>query len=268
MDESLESVETRIAVIMTVHGRLKSTKACLNSLKKYCSDLVWDLYLTVDGKEEEYIDYLKTDCPAKTNVYFGDGKLFWAGGMYKSWLSVEYSKYSHVLLLNNDIVLKSTISELVKLDAIQVGSFISNNGTRSYGLKIAKDFVGECDIIKSYDNRVGMNANFVLCEMNKFLSIGGFPPVYRHAYADYHIGLQLLRRGYTLQATKVIGVCNNNEAVHSSQLSLRNRFDYLLNPTGIGFRDYVVFNFLNFSYLQATLNTVYVFLKWTVWPVR
>lgn len=105
-----------INVIIPVHNRINSTLECISSLKK--QDCVNDLKLFVinDGSTDDTNNIINKNYP-DINIYNGSGSLFWGGAVNFGISKVLQicSKDDWILLVNNDVVLKSdAISKLVE----------------------------------------------------------------------------------------------------------------------------------------------------------
>src|SRR5690606_34720740 len=100
----------RIAVLLTCHNRKSKTLKALNSLKRTREavnqnavnskiDIV--IYLTDDGSTDGTSDAVQESFP-ETIILQGDGNLFWANGMIKSWSEAIKDNFDFFLLLNDD----------------------------------------------------------------------------------------------------------------------------------------------------------------------
>ncbi len=136
----------RMAVLLTTFNRRDKTINCLESIKKQklLNNIRLEIFLTDDASKDGTADAVHATYPG-IKVYQGNGSLYWAGGMRKSWKEALVYEFDYYLLLNDDTILnEKTINRLVQYAeeskiktgnlAICVGSTLNEGtGEVSYG---------------------------------------------------------------------------------------------------------------------------------------
>ncbi|MBN1186526.1 MAG: glycosyltransferase family 2 protein [Bacteroidales bacterium] len=252
-----------IAVLLTCHNRKEKTIACitqLNESKSVCSiAFEMDVYLTDDGSTDGTSDELKKLFPA-VNILYGNGSLFWAGGMRNSWkAALQKREYDAFFLLNDDTIIERTcFDELFKTHeysikvygkgGIYIGS-VKDQFTQehSYGgnilinkwkfsaKKVLPDGnIKECDLGCS---------NIMLVHYKVVDTIGIFSEKYIHAKADFDYTLRAQEKKFPiLVCPNYCGYCTNDTPnVNLKKMNLRQRIQYLKDPKGVELSGYMYF---------------------------
>lgn len=250
-----------IAVLLTTFNRRDKTVLSLESLKNQTSvhNATLQIYLTDDNSSDSTVaDVLKIFPQA--NIFQGDGQLFWAGGMRKSWSEAVKADFDFYFLLNDDTILeKNALSNMIAAykeltnelgkGPIIVGSTREVNSTDiSYGGKrliskfgIAYETVFnenspmECDL---------GNANIMLVPREVVQKIGILSKRYTHGIADYDYTLMAKRNKFKVYvAPGVLGCCEDDHgnSWKSQHSTLAERIKFLKSPKGLAYKEYLYF---------------------------
>jgi len=248
-----------LAALYTCHNRrektLKSLESLYKSQKNSKAKFKLDIYLTDDGSTDGTSEEVKKRFP-EVHLIQGDGNLFWAEGMRKSWLRALDKEYNGFLLLNDDVEIYENIFDQLfachqySLKNYQkAGIYIGptedkflNKLTYSGSLVLNKFLyttkrlppTGEfqiCDLA---------NANIMLVSNSVVQEIGIFTEGYSHAAADYDYTLTASRKGIpVLICREYCGHCEDDHRdtyENFETISLAERKKILNNPTGIAFK--------------------------------
>jgi len=249
----------KIAVLLTTFNRKQKTLACLNSLsrQKLPENVVLDIHLTDDSSSDGTAEAVKYYYP-EANVYQGNGSLFWAGGMRNSWHRALGKGYDYFLLLNDDTVLTETaLTTLLSPDvssggqhtaAICIGSTADTEGRITYGGRKVKSkiFMNSVRVYSETDYSdcdLG-NANIMLVPSAIVRKIGILANDFTHGIADYDFTLKAKEAGFrVLVAPGILGMCihDHDKNWKSSEVSLRDRINYLKSPKGLAYNEYLTF---------------------------
>jgi GT2 family glycosyltransferase len=178
-----------IAVLLTVHNRVRNTLLCLGNL--YQQDLAdstteLSVFLVDDGSTDTTYKEISTQFPHITLIQ-GSGNLYWNQGMRLAWSTAlaDTRRFDAYLWLNNDTLLfPSALDSLVAVlheqvktvgqAGIAVGSCIGNNSvgtkTTTYGGRGPRGMI-QPDI-SSCTPANAMNGNCVLVSQNCVEKIG------------------------------------------------------------------------------------------------
>jgi len=249
----------RIAVLLTCYNRKEKTLSSLKSLKTAteASNKKIDIavYLTDDGSTDGTSEAVASQFP-DTVILKGNGNLFWANGMIKSWKEAIKKDFDFYLLLNDDTILFDDFFDVIfdthhkcldkyEMGGVYVGSTKDSHTQEiSYGgaviisklkytfSKIRPDGnIHECDL---------GNANIMMVSKNVVDKVGILSEGYAHGAADFDYTLKSKKKGIpVLVATEYCGYCTNDhkDMYHNfDKKSLKERIDYLYSPTGIAFK--------------------------------
>ena len=234
------------------------TLASLQSLQQANNnpdqDLTLDVYLTDDGSTDGTSDEVQNRFPEVTLIK-GDGNLFWAEGMRKSWKKALEKEYDGYLLLNDDVEIYGNVFDQL-LAAHQYcqdtfgksGIYIGPTedkikGKLTYsGSKILNRFLytqkrlapngkfQQCDLA---------NANIMLVSRAVVEKIGILSEGYSHGKADYDYTLTANKNNIpVLVAPENCGHCKNDhkdiyEGFGDKSFIERKRILY--SPTGLDY---------------------------------
>lgn len=249
----------RTAVLLTCHNRKEKTLSSLESVKKSADKALKKVditvYLTDDGSTDGTSDAVRERFP-ETILLKGDGNLFWANGMIKSWKAALENDFDFYLLLNDDTVLFENFFDVIfeshqkcmdkygeggvyvgstqdpSTGMISYGGAVINSRLRYTFTKVEPDGdIHECDL---------GNANVMMVHKNVVDKVGILSNGYEHGAADFDYTLKAKKKGIpVVVATEYCGFCTNDHKgmYHNfDKKSLKERIDYLYSPTGIAFR--------------------------------
>ena len=242
-----------IAVLMTCHNRREKTLECLRAL--YLNAVPEDTILRVvlvddgstDGTAKAVSEYFPDVC-----IVFGDGSLFWNGGMRLAYEVAQDEPYDYLLWLNDDTLLepdalKRLLSTEVQLrkrssqPVIVVGSTcVPGTGITSYGGTTQPDrfrplhfvIVQPTEVPQKCDS---MNGNCVLIPREIALRVGNLEAHFVHSMGDTDYGLRAKMLGYSLWVLAGhAGNCINDNLIIDSfsdaALSLTARMHKITGP--------------------------------------
>ncbi len=270
----------RIAVLLATFNRKEKTLACLKNLFKQTLShgVELDVFLTDDSSSDGTTDAAKKEFPS-VKVFFGNGSLFWAGGMRNSWQKALETHPDYYLLLNDDTTLEpDAIARLLRFDAnnarpatICIGSTIDDSkdeisygGRKLYHRKRVQSFnvysdteFLECDLA---------NANIMLIPASIVHEIGILANEYTHSIADYDYTLRARKAGFQVVVVPgILGHCADDHGNNwkSANTSLRERINYLKSPKGLAYSEYLHFIKTHFpthlpaAFLKLWLKTLF-----------
>jgi GT2 family glycosyltransferase len=96
---------TRVAAVMAAHNRRELTLACLRSLDaQRVPGVTVDVFVVDDGSSDGTSEAVAERFPEAVLLY-GDGQLYWNGGMRRAFGAAIGGDYDHYLWLNDDVYL-------------------------------------------------------------------------------------------------------------------------------------------------------------------
>ena len=251
----------KIAVLLTTFNRREKTVTCLQQLRvqRLTDDIALSVYLTDDGSKDGTAEAAATAFPG-IHIFHGNGSLFWAGGMRKSWNEAKKDDPDFYFLLNDDTVLKddticclldtyNDASTKYSKPVITIGSTQNEQGKTSYGgwkltsskkithtvLVENNETFAECDL---------GNANIMLVPREIVNSIGILSGKYTHGIADYDYTLTAKEKGFpVVVAPGILGFCVDDHGNNwkSANTTLKERIKYLYSPKGLAYKEYMQF---------------------------
>lgn len=246
----------KIAVLLTCYNRVDTTLECLQRLfaQKVPNGYSFDAWLVDDASPDKTGEKVKVVYP-QVNVIQGNGHLFWAGGMRLAWKTAAVSdRYDYYLWLNDDVKLYDDAlarlihcEEMSREDSIISGTLIDpNTGRMSYGC------YGGCGLAFKNANvpeeiKNGLYGNVVLISSRVFNRIGGMAEGFVHQHGDFEYGYRARKNGIKVYAISPVGTCVANYGFDKKKLlcmNIRERFDALFSPKGIGIIDYCRYKYL------------------------
>lgn len=276
----------KIAVLLTCYNRKKKTIACLKSLfeahKFYSKNLEINVYLTDDASTDGTSGAIRNKYP-QVNILKGTGSLFWAGGMRNSWDEALKHEYDGFLLLNDDTFLSNNVFEDISKTELyslkkynKKGIYIGSTKNRStckltYGGAILTN-----KLLLKYEKLIPKNepqpcvlgnANIMYVPTEVVNKIGVLYNKYQHGVADYDYTLTAKKKNIPVLITpNFCGLCENdnkNKYDTFNHLSFKKRIKFLYSPTGLAFKDNLLFmrrNFycrLPFVFLTGWLKVIF-----------
>jgi GT2 family glycosyltransferase len=277
--------QQKIAVLLTCYNRKAKTIACLSSLYNCIipDGYSFTVYLVDDGSTDGTANAIRVNFP-DINIFFGNGNLFWAGGMRYAWREAMQHPYAAYLLLNDDVELKEDVFKNL-IDAHQFamaqfnkgGIYVSSTiekttGSLTYGGSVIKKGFFRNKIIavnpaeKPIPCQVA-NANILFVSANVVAKLGIFDAGFIHSIADYDYTLTAYENNFPLLVCPGVGgYCENDHDKNwlSSNSSLKERIKYLYSPKGLAFTEYMYYIYKHFP-----LSLPYLFvMQWlkTLFP--
>ena len=267
-----------VAVLMTVYNRknvtIKGLRLLDNAINQLGNKYCFDIFMTDDGSTDGTSISVSEEFP-NVHIIYGDGDLYWSGGMRKAWQAAIDSgvKYDYYLWYNDDIELYEsalvTMVETVKSfgnDTIVCGAFRDKNNQISYG---GKDQKGHFISPGSNDLVYYLNGNLVLIPNDIFQFLGNIDEKYIHGLGDFDYGLRAIESNKNVKMScSFVGACERHDTDYFKYLdrniSLINRikilYDYKHNP-GIKF----YFDKKHFGFFKA-LNRYILVHIYTLFP--
>jgi GT2 family glycosyltransferase len=247
----------KIAVLLTTYNRKQKTFACLKNLRrqKLPAGVEIEIFLTDDMSPDGTPKMISHFFP-EVHLYNGNGSLFWAGGMRKTWKHALNSDAEYFLLLNDDTILYEHAIEVLVTSiratnnhSICIGSTMDKDtGKISYGGRRLTShrlwdsyFVFSEDEYKQCDFG---NANIMFVPRPVVNKIGILSGDYTHSLADYDYALRAKKAGFSvLVAPGFLGTCTDDHGNNwlSQKTSLQQRINYLKSPKGLAYKEFLHF---------------------------
>src|SRR5690606_34432568 len=257
----------KIAVLITVFNRKEKTIQCLNSLfnsVRNRDDVNLKVFLTNDGSTDGTLEAIYSlPYIDKISVLQGDGHLFWAGGMIKSWkAAVTEGGYDGYLWLNDDSeIFPNLWDELLQAnqysvenfgqEGIYVGSTINKeNGNFTYG---RFNYINNWTLL---DKFVIPNGEFQSCQAahgnityvsdTVVQKEGIFYEGYKHSGVDHDYTYRAYKHGFPIFILReYVGSCENDHNEEGGQeffdMSLSERLKFLKSPIGYNLSNTLLF---------------------------
>lgn len=253
------------------------TLSCLESLVAGNPAHALSFIVVDDGSTDGTVDAI-TKAGYNATILYGDGGLFWAGGMR---MGIEHfltciDDADYVMLVNDDVVFDTGIVDTLIARSVANGNAVVAGATRdeqgnfTYGgwRLTAQGELGWHAPVHPSEDGVDcdmFNCNCVLIPASTIHKAGNFDPVYRHALADFDYGLHLKQLGYRLvSSAEYIGVCNMNNTVgtwRDSSLPRMKRIRLKESVKGSPFREWFHFMYKNFNVAKAVRYSVTPYLR-------
>ncbi|HBL62833.1 MAG TPA: glycosyltransferase family 2 protein [Cyanobacteria bacterium UBA8803] len=249
----------RVAVLITCHNRKPKTLACLDALFKQVlpPEVTIEVYLVDDGSSDGTAEAVHQTYP-QVQIIYGDGNLYWNGGMRLAFAQASEQDYDYYLWLNDDTLLYpdalgtllTTSSHLVEQGndcAIVVGSAQDpDKGIHTYGGVVKEHWwhpfhfrkVKPKEVVQQCDS---MNGNCVLIPRSVVQVVGNLDPVLTHYAGDYDYGLRAQKHGCTVWiAPGYAGTCSSNTSLNptlNSDQTKQEQLQQMSQPKGLPLKD-------------------------------
>ena len=246
-----------VAVLITSYNRVQTTLECLKHLSKATlpENLTIEVYLVDDNSPDKTGEIVKLNYP-QINVIYGNGNLYWCGGMRLAWeTAVSVKNYDFYILLNDDTNiftngLDMLFNDYNNLNNSNITPFIVmgaccgiNTGIVSYSGK--RDLTEIDHIIPSGvpQKCLFICGNLVLIPNKAYLLAGGLSDKLIHRFGDYEYSYRLNRLGGTSWVSSYFCAECLNETLkcYNSNFSFITRLKVLYSPTGLSLNDYIYF---------------------------
>ncbi|QIZ71562.1 glycosyltransferase family 2 protein [Oxynema aestuarii] len=254
-----------IAALMTCHNRKTQTLASLDSFftQTLPPDVRLSAYLVDDASTDGTSEAVRDRYP-QTQIYRGDGNLFWNGGMRRAFEEALAGNYTYYLWLNDDTILyPDTIARLLEYAEqleentaahrfVLIGSTCDpDTGNLTYGGMVRATWwhplkfqlLPTADTLQTCHT---MNGNCVLIPREIAQSVGNLDPNFVHSTGDLDYGLRVRQAGGTLWVLPgYVGTCKQNpreaDVWENPNLNLWERLKKVSQPKGLPVQEWKVF---------------------------
>lgn len=256
-------IPMRIAVLMTCHNRREKTLASLEAVERQQGPvgMMLRLFLVDDGSSDGTGEAVGERYPDAV-VLYGDGQLYWCGGMRMAFGEAMKGDFDYYLWLNDDTILEPTaLSTLLEVGAgssdqgmdahIVVGSVMDPvTGKLTYGgvTRCSKWHPFRYRLVQpTYAPRPceTMNGNCVLISRSAARVVGNMDKAFVHAFGDYDYGLRAQRKGCSLWvAPGFVGACvrdHDRLKWRDASVPLRERWACVMSVKGMPPRQLLVY---------------------------
>lgn len=272
----------KVAILMSVFNRKKSTLECLSSCVSQ-TDMIaksgkyeFSYYVTEDGCTDGTADALSEMFPDIVLIH-GDGTLFWNRGMCAAWNRAAVDSPDFYIWLNDDTMLRDgAVSVLLDNSAalghraIVAGTAAGSDGSLSYGGRTRRGRIITPDEIIPVACDI-FNGNLVLVPSYVYRKLGTMDPCYSHSFGDFDYGIRADKAGITaVVAPGILADCDRNPGIpkwRDSSVSLRERYRAVLSPKGRPFKEQFVYDFRSHGILKAVFHFLSVNLR-VLFPKR
>ncbi len=242
----------KIAIIMTCHNRRDLTVECLKRVfsQKNIGDTTLKIFLVDDGCTDGTGTVVQQKYP-EVKVLWGNGSLFWAGGMRLAFGEALKDNFDFYLWLNDDSRLYDTglrsmldtYSALLRRtgdEVIIAGSFcdekslmLTYGGTMlgswwrpaRYKMVQPSQLPQRCDLF---------HGNCVLIPRKIAMATGNMSSDYKHGGGDRDYALRAKKAGFSSWICPgYVGTCSRNSKVdrwRSKELSMKDRVEAITHP--------------------------------------
>ncbi|MEB2777658.1 glycosyltransferase [Algoriphagus sp. D3-2-R+10] len=253
----------KIAVLLTCFNRKEKTLKCLENLYSQSSleNYEMQVFLT-DDNSKDGTGIAVQERFLEVSVLYGNGTLFWAGGMRNSWRAALATgvDFDFFLLLNDDTqIFSDTLEKLIKSNQkMKLANQISNitigtttdftDGKFTYGgFKLYSPHKLKHILVNSVSHELDCDfgcANIMLVPSEITSSIGILNEKYIHGIADFDYTLMAKKAGFDVWvAPGVLGNCNYDQVRNwkSMDSKLSERIEFLYSPKGLQYKEYMFF---------------------------
>ena len=219
--KDVENRMVKIAVILTVYNRRNTTLEGLRSIHKIIStfgnNYVFTIYMTDDGCTDGTGEAVAMEFP-DVIITKGDGNLFWAGGMNKSWKAANHhDKYDYFIWFNDDALLLDNAFNLLFEPIYRLGSRVIVSG--AFKDSLGNVSYGGRDKRKKLISPNGtsqpifyMNGNLTLIPAAVVQEIGYLDIQFLHLGGDWDYGLRAQKRGIKVVLTSdYVGITDRHD---------------------------------------------------------
>lgn len=247
----------RIAALLTCYNRKQKTLACLEALFKQELPAEVDItaYLVDDASTDGTAEAVQQTYP-RVKIFYGNGNLFWNGGMHLAFSKASEDDPEYYLWLNDDTILfPAALNTLLKTsqslakngeeNAIVAGSTRDpETGQTTYGGVVRNNPIhpfrfGLIEPSKDPQSCDTMHGNCVLIPRRVFQKVGNLDPAFYHYVGDWDYGLRARKKGCSIWITPDhLGTCSLNPQVTQVAASdLNEGLEKMSKPKGLSFQD-------------------------------
>lgn len=266
-------MKKKILGLMTCYNRKEKTLRALGALINGNPKIEFSFIIADDGSSDGTYEELKK--MSQNKVLFGNGNLFYSGGMR---LAIEEAKktseiYDYCLLFNDDVdFIPGTIEKLCERnnDCIWVGPTCDEKGELSYGgiVKCSK-WRPKTKIIMG-ENKEGclcdtFNANCVLIPWKIFKNLDNIDTVYTHSMGDFDYGFSAKKKGYAIRVSnEFVGECQDNPVAvtwRNKEFSRKERIRRKESPKGLPRKEWFHYLNKNYNFVTAVVYSVIPYIR-------
>ena len=284
----------KIAIIMTCYNRRDLTIACLERVfsQKNIGDTSLEIFLVDDGSTDGTGAVVRQKYP-KAKVLYGNGTLFWVGGMRVAFGEALKGNFDFYLWLNDDTRLYDTglgcmLDTYYKLlktkgdEVIVAGSFCDEKSLKlTYGGSMLGSWWRATQYKMVQPSQVPQrcdlfNGNCVLIPRKIAMATGNMSSDYKHGSGDLDYALRAGKAGFkSWICPGYVGTCSRNSMLDRwslKKLSMKERIDALNHPTIVArVEDWIAYvkkyhkvlwpYFYLLSYIRLRFPRLYTLLK-------
>ncbi len=244
---------------MTCYNRKQKTLDCLAALFNQVlpPEVALSVYLVDDGSTDGTSDAVHQTYP-QVKISYGDGQLFWNGGMRQAFAEAVKHEHDYHLWLNDDTLLyPETLKNLLETShrlaeqgytkTILVGSTCDpQTGEFTYGGLVRSSWWHPLQCTYAYPGEEAkpcdtMNGNCILIRREVFEVVGNLDPAFAHNIADWDYALRAKQKGCTVWvAPGYVGTCARNpqpRGLTGAELSLSEQLKRVSQPKGLALKD-------------------------------
>lgn len=225
-----EAQRKKVACLLTCHNRREKTLQCLSALVacQLPDGLELSIILVDDGSTDGTSDAVRAQFPT-VRLIFGDGSLFWNGGMRRAFAVALNERFDDYLWLNDDTVLdKQGVANLYRcreqlhargerMPVVVVGATMDpSSGKLSYGGLVPRDPRSPNKLVvlgvsEEPQRCRTLNGNCVLIPSAVADVLGNLDENFVHAIGDWDYGLRATAAGIGVWvAPGFVGECAAN----------------------------------------------------------
>jgi len=216
----------QFAMLVTVHNRKDKTISFLKAVEQLATYINLFVILVDDGSIDGTAQEIeKQNFELKIEVIYGDGNLFFAGGMRKAFSVLARRNYDFMIVCNDDIALDnlklmSQLSVYLEYSSggVFVGQFTDCEGKITYGAWKSKARFFRTPVERCFRSEcvATFNMNFVIIPKTIILKFGFIKEYFRHTLADFELGFRYSKVGINFFLSEPIGHCLHNSDKNTS----------------------------------------------------
>jgi GT2 family glycosyltransferase len=254
----------RLGVLIACHNRRDKTLACLSDLEREtaaCPALEASVFLVDDASSDGTGEAVRRQFPA-VKVIYGDGTLYWGGGMRLAFNAAQAHDFDLYLWLNDDVRLlpgalacalrwRGRLALSNRERAVLVGRVLDPlTGAENYGVLRRASALRPLRFVPvpasdGLANGDTFSGNFVLIPRGVAAVLGNIDRAFTQDLGDYDYGLRAGRNGLAVLAIpEPIGTCAKAPLTGGwldPTLPLGHRLAMLRHPKGMPVAEWSIF---------------------------
>lgn len=273
----------RAAVLLTCFNRKEKTLSCLKSIHSQVpiKELELTIYLVDDGSADGTGKAVSNTYPG-VKVLYGDGNLYWNGGMNLAWSTATQCNFDYYIWINDDVDINAD-AFLTIFDSFEKGASLSKSrpvivgcfsepgtGKHTYGgfsVKRTLCSVKTKRLIPDGDIAPcdSFNGNLVLIPNCVVEKIGLLDKRYRHSFGDKDYGYRCSKNKIPIYMTPTyVGECVRNEISGTwmdPNVPIRTRYKRLMMPNGLPPSEYFYSYVKNSNAFVGTIAIAKLYMR-------